>query len=364
MSKLGVHVSAGNRRGFGDFLKKCAEAKSPVAAVQAVDQNVWDDVQRYSPSTAVFFRTQLNAAGKSIGDAPQAMYRGEPNAEAQNWMEQIIPVWRVNRAHGYVPINEQDGGPAGDMDWLNTFLLRCVHIANREGFKIAGPNFSTGNPRDDSIVTQIVSALFKHSVPKLAARLNLSVSRSRAYAAALGVITPGSAEDRWNRLIPVLRAMKAGGHVLTLHQYGLHYGSLMASAPYLALRHRRDVAFLAQYDAVPLILINECGWGVGGIPKNAQQWLADLRAYDAALMADRAVIGACVYQLGGAENIVNGLTALGDYIAATPTPMEQVGQTIHITLNGVEQFEHVTEPTWTNLRAVLLTAPDVNARIE
>jgi len=372
MSKLGVHVSAGNRRGFGDFLKKCADAGSPVAAVQSVGQNIWDDVQRYSPDTAagpctfVCFRTQTNAAGKSIGDAPQAIYRGDPVVEAQNWMEQIMPVWRINRAHAYAPINEQDGGPASDMDWLNAFLLRCIHIAEREGFTIAGPNSSTGNPRDDSLVTRIVNLFFAHRVPVLAERLNLSVTKSRASAAALGVITPGSAEDRWQRLLPALQAMKAGHHILTLHQYSLDRGTLMASAPYLALRHRRDIAFLSQYNAVPKILINEANQGVGGVPKNSAQWLADLKAYDAELMRDKGVIAACVYTLGGSENIVGALPALGTYIAATPTPIDpgDIGQTVRITLTGLEQFEHVVDPSWTSLKAVLTTAKDVNARIE
>lgn len=317
MSKLGLHVTIGRRDGFGNALLRCSVANSPIAVLQAVDVDLWPDVSRYSPATRLIFRTKLDSTGREIGDGPQAMYTGDPAVEADVWMTKILPRWRQNRAHYYAPINEQDGGPVSDMDWLNAFLLRCLTIAQDNGFKLALPNFSTGNPRDDSLITRLVYLLFEHRVPALAARLNGEIEKSRAKTTA---IIPGSAEDRWQRLIPALRALRDTGGVLTLHQYGLHYGALMASAPYLALRHRRDAAFLRASDALPRIVINEAGPGVGGIEPDIPRWLSDLSAYDAELMRDQYVIGAAVYQLGGAENIVAGLSNLAGYIASTPTP--------------------------------------------
>lgn len=320
MSRLGLHVTIGNRSGFGDALLRCSVAGSPIPVLQTVDVDLWPDVAQYSPQTRLVFRTKFDAAGREIGDGPQAMYTGEPNAEAEAWMAKMMPRWRLNRAHYYAPINEQDGGPASDMDWLNVFLLRCIAIAQENGFKLAAPNFSTGNPRDDSPISRLVYALFQHRVPALAARLMNSVVVSNTLAALDGNIVPGSAEDRWQRLIPAMTALRDTGGVLTIHQYGLHYGWLMASAPYLALRHRRDLAFLQSVDAAPRIVINEAGPGAGGFHGGINAWLADLAAYDAQLMVDPYVLGACIYQLGGAENIVTGLAQLAGYIAAHPTP--------------------------------------------
>lgn len=320
MSKLGLHVTIGNRTGFGAALLRAATAGSPFPVLMAVDQDLWPDVKQYSPTTRLVFRTQMDALGREIGDGPQNMWRGQPRAEAEAWMQKIMPRWRANRANYYAPINEQDGGDASDMDWLNEFLIRCMEIAEAEGFTLAVPNFSTGNPRDDSALTKFVYSL-GHSVPKLVQRLNVSLTRSRAQAAIDNVasIIPGSAEDRWNRLVPALQKARAGGHALTIHQYGLHFGTLMASVPYLALRHRRDAAFLRSREALPKIIINEAGPGVGGINPDVTRWLADLKSYDTELMRDDYVLGACVYQLGGAENIVTGLNRLTDYVAATPT---------------------------------------------
>jgi hypothetical protein len=42
--------------------------------------------------------------------------------------------------------------------------------------------------------------------------------------------------------------------------------------------------------------------------------------YDSEIMKDRAVIGCCLYQLGGSENFVSLVPQLADYISVTPTP--------------------------------------------
>ena len=303
MSKIGVHVSAGNRRGFGEFLKKCADAGSPVPVVFSVDQDVWPDTQTLSPQTIVVFRHQVKDPEGGGQDAPGDTYVGDPLQSARTWLAANLVSWRKNRAHYYAPINEQDAGTLAGYTWLNDFSVECLRIADAEGFKLALYGFSGGNPRDG--VTDL--------------------DRS-------------TLEQKWERLLPSLRYAKAHGHCLLLHEYGFDSPaanggpatSLRASAPNLATRYRRSYRFLQQFNADPPLVISESGPGVGGFAEiGVDPWLADAKWYDGELMQDQMIVlGCCLYQLGGVENIREGLDALGNYIAATPTPIAPLIESI------------------------------------
>ena len=111
MSKLGLHISAGKHNGLADALRQCHEAGNPIPVIFSVDQNVWPDIARYSPKTVFIFRTQHNWMYESIGDGPGSMYQGGVEgaiAAARSWMADIMPVWAMNPAHYYAPINEQE----------------------------------------------------------------------------------------------------------------------------------------------------------------------------------------------------------------------------------------------------------------
>ena len=297
-NKIGVHVSAGNRRGFGDSMKACADAGRPWPAVFSVDQDVWLDVQQFSPKTLVVFRHQPRIYGGKLYDggldAPPDTYRADPVVVARNWMKVCIPVWRRNRANYYAPINEQDAGTLAGYTWLNAFTLECLRIARVEGFKLALYGFSAGNPRDDPAPLQLIKGVL--------ARISGSAS----------TITPGSAEEKLNELIPSLRAAKAGGDILLLHEYGFgspadHGGpatSLRASAPHLALRYRRVYDFLRSRQADPDLLVSELSGGVGAFGgMHPQSWIADLQWWNDEANQDDFVIGGCAYQAGGSENL-------------------------------------------------------------
>lgn len=300
MSKIGIHVSAGNRRGFGEFLQKCADAGSPVPVVFSVDQDVWPDVQTFSPQTRVVFRHQVKDPEGGGMDGPGDTYVGDPVQSARTWLAQNMVSWRKNRAHYYAPLNEQDAGTLAGYTWLNDFSLECLKIADAEGFKLALYGFSGGNPRDG--VTDL--------------------DRS-------------TLEQKWRELVPSLQYARAHGHILLLHEYGFDSPaanggpdtSLRASAPNLATRYRRSYRFLFHVNADPPLVISESGPGVGGFAEiGVDRWLADAKWYDGELMQDRIVLGCCLYQLGGVENIREGLGALGNYIAATPTPPPASGE--------------------------------------
>jgi len=317
MSKLGVHVSAGNRRGFGEFLKTCAG--SPVPVVFSVDQDVWPDVQQFSPTTLVVFRHQNKDPRTGGQDGPGDAYVGDPVKSAQRWLAANMPTWRKNRAHYYAPLNEQDAGTLPGYTWLNLFSLECLRLADEQGFKLALYGFSGGNPRDG--VTDL--------------------DRS-------------TLEDKWRELIPSLQYAKQHGHILLLHEYGFDSpaandgprASLRASAPHLALRYRRSYRFLHQFNADPPLVISEAGSGVGGFGSLGQAaWLADAVWYDSELVRDRVVLGCCLYQVGGAENIKDALPALGKYIAATPTPAPESGALpVVLETGGPDPIEPPPDP--------------------
>ena len=130
-------------------------------------------------------------------------------------------------------------------------------------------------------------------------------------------------DDAWFELIPSLQQAKANGHILLLHEYGFNFVTLKNSAPYLALRYRHAYRLLAQYNADPPLVISEASAGVGFAGLAPQLWLQDVKWYDAELMKDRAVIGCCLYQLGGSENFVSLVPQLADYISQTPTPGQE-----------------------------------------
>jgi len=127
-------------------------------------------------------------------------------------------------------------------------------------------------------------------------------------------------DDAWRELIPSLQQAKANGHILLLHEYGFAFVTLKNSTPHLALRYRHAYRFLAQFNADAPLVISEASAGVGFANVAPDLWLTDVKWYDSELMKDRAVIGCCLYQLGGSENFVSLVPQLADYISATPTP--------------------------------------------
>ena len=287
MSKVGFHISAGGRRGLGDCLKQCAEAGNPLPVIFSVDQDIWPDLARYSPQTVYIFRTQKNLRNQELGDGPGSMYSGDPAKTARDWMKEMMPMWAKNRAHYYAPLNEQDPAQIEGFTWLNAFMSECLNIAEANGYKLALYAFSGGNPKD---VLQPASG------------------------------RPFTRDDSWRELIPSLQRAKANGHILLLHEYGFDFETLKNSMPYLALRYRHAYRLLAQYNADPPLVISEASAGVGFAGISPRAWLDDVKWYDSEIMKDRAVIGCCLYQLGGAENFVKLLPNLADYISQTPTP--------------------------------------------
>ena len=286
MSKLGFHISAGNHRGLGDCLQKCAAAGNPLPVIFSVGQNIWLDIQQFSPATVYIFRTQRGVHNEELGDGPGSIYTGDPVKTARDWMKEMMPVWALNKAHYYAPLNEQDPAQIEGFTWLNAFTIECMNIAEANGYKLALYAFSGGNPKDV-----------------------LQPASGQAF----------TRDDAWRELIPSLQQAKANGHILLLHEYGFNFVTLKNSTPHLALRYRHAYRFLTQFNADPPLVISESSAGVGFAGLAPKLWMEDVKWYDSEIMKDRAVIGCCLYQLGGSENFVSLVPQLADYISQTPT---------------------------------------------
>lgn len=258
MSKFGAHVSPGGRNLFGAALQQCHVMGSPVPLLFALDQDLWPDVERYSPETVLIFRTQIDGY-----DNPPNIYAVDPVAAANDWYGKCKPKWLLNRAHYYAPSNERNPNSADQDAWVDLFDLRLMQLADVDGFKLALRGDSMGTP----------------DYPQW-----LHYSASLAYAA--------------------LR-----GHIITLHEP-------VAGAD-LALRYR-DVHELVEPFAPGLkIAISEC---YGNLGASWPDYVKSFYLYDDEAMNDPYMLGFAAYQLGGAENWAEAIPQWADYVSAHPTP--------------------------------------------
>ncbi len=309
MSRLSVHYNdSGNKTGFGDFLKKCYDAGSPVGVIYSLNGNIAPTIAQNSPGTKWVYRRQSDGWER----LPNNFYNDDPQKSATKWLtaplesgKSLLDMWRLNPADWFDPLNEpvieladpNDPAQVAEMirraEYINTWMLTALDIAHNNGFKLALFSFPFGSP---------------------------------AYAA-------------WPHLLPSLRLAKQYGGILSLHSY-TEAGPLLqrdANGAFTqltldtALRHRRIYASLPIDAQLPL-LYSECSTSNGyGVEHKGKRWVELMGEYDTELIQDDYIIRLDGFQLGGSEsNLVSALGDYGDYIAAhktivvTPPPIEPV----------------------------------------
>lgn len=299
MSQLGIHFASSPRHdGFKAYLKQAADAGSPFAVVFALDQNIQPDIDAVSPQTVTVFRHQHrpNPNKDGLDDAP--LGQGDPYTVGVQWFMQSERVFKLNQGFSfYSCTNELNPKTSDDHQWAAAYWLAQMQTADMLGRSIVWGNFSPGNPEPEDWITYYRECLL--------------------YSAQYG-------------------------HVLGLHEYGLGYGSLRASADHgLALRYR------TVYDTVlsmglmcPQLLVSECGSG----SYVAARDLEDVKWYDSQLMADKRsgvpLIGAALYQWGGNEagEFAALMPALAQYVAGHPTIISEM-----VPFNGVIHRQYMAE---------------------
>lgn len=280
MSKLSVHISSGNRSGFTDWLDKCAAGGNPIGIVYSVDENISGDLAQHSPSTKWVYRYQTDEFNR----LPHGFFETEPVQNCTTWMTKtkdshkrtLIQNWALNKADWFDPLNEPVPDIPAKAQWINTWLLTALEIANQNGFKLALLSLPSGNPP----------------------------------------------LDMWQYMLPALKRGRELGAILSLHAYWSTEHP--ESDPDNALRYR-DVYQQLPKDARLPIVLSEASPGNGYDPSDhvtGSDWVNNMARYDVEIMKDPYVLGACGFQLGGQEsNLRSILPQYGDYIAKTPTPV-------------------------------------------
>lgn len=271
MSKLSVHISSGNRFGFGDWL-----TMSRPTVIYSVSENIKSDISKLSPSTKWIYRYQTDEFNR----LPDGFFQGDPVANCRHWMTEIkdsqgrtlVQNWSLNNADWFDPLNESVPDLPAKAQWLNTWMLVALDIAASLGFKLALFSFATGSPP----------------------------------------------LEMWQYLVPAMQKAKTLGGILSLHSY---WESDPSQDKDNALRYRQVYDILPESARLPIV-ISEASSGNGyGTSYSGQEWVNDMAAYDAELMKDPYVLSACGFQLGGNEsNMLSALNAYAVYIESHPTP--------------------------------------------
>jgi hypothetical protein len=288
MSKIGVHVIIGSRRGYGDFLRKIAAAGQRLAVVKCVDDfGPAAEAKALMPNTLTLGRlnTAIGMDDKSFDT--QAYEPLKPDGTyvdareiAERYYAAVKPKWKLNPQ---IDVWETFNEFSAHWGWQSDFYLAMMDLAEADGFKLAHYACSTGNPPDAATV----------------------------------------------QMLPCLKAAKQRGHYLTLHEYGgvgTDVVTLKGTQPFHALRYRQLYeTVLIPNQADPPLIISETGQHGGAVFPGTETFIDDFTWYDAELMKDSYVVGAAAWTLGrtpqwSGANFQDALPALADYIVATPTP--------------------------------------------
>jgi uncharacterized protein YkwD len=304
--KIGLHVILGNRSGFNDFLLTTANAGLPVPVVVAMDQNVWDDVQQHSPQTLVVFRDSLSSGQAVRFDPfnPDGTLR-DPVEVAQQYFDQVNPVWSINKANYYGTPDEL----SGHWEWESAFYLALMEIAETHGYKLA-LDFT------DAALTQ----------------------------------------EATRAMLPTLQRAKANGHILILHEFSNIEADVKTPQ---ALRYRDwyESTLIPNNADPPLVVIAGEDGGIKHL--DVGTLIDDVGWYNSEIEKDNYVIGAALWTLGGDSsiNISTVLPELADYISSHPAPV--AANTV--TLDAVtELFRRTNELRQNNKLSPYSLNPELN----
>ena len=137
MSKVGLHILLGPRTGYGNLLRQCSDAGSPLALVKVVDDFApAKEAKDINPKTITIGRI------REIDDVFDP--NGDIEIQAIRWYDRAYETWNAHRSYidYWEPLNEI----SSHWDEQTDFNLELAERAERDGFKLCPFNFSTGNP--------------------------------------------------------------------------------------------------------------------------------------------------------------------------------------------------------------------------
>ncbi len=264
-SKLGLHTILPDDA--VGFCKAVYEAGARVAVVKALDTFGYiRRVKTYSPETVTVGRwSGLQRVDPSGDPAQKAREVMAEHMKRWEYEKDVMDYWEV--------LNENDPPGVEGHVWLAQFYIAAMDIAEANGYKLALFSYSVGVPE-----------WYEWE----------AIAKTGVFARA-----------------------KAGGHIVSLHEYNwpvmsYRWGEQMPGCPVyedrgvLTGRYRylyRD--FLIPRDEVVPLVIAECGldpvlWQPGQ-PTNhwKERFIAEMAWYDEKLRQDDYVIGAAMFTVGG-----------------------------------------------------------------
>ncbi len=265
-SKLGIHgVLPGETL---KVLQDLLAAGTTMTTVKSVEGIGWlKDVKTLD--------AHVQTVGRYMrGADPNVNVEGPPLDDdlrkvARKVMDSLLPKWAPHRAYVdyWEIINEQDPpGPDGHRR-LAELMIHCMDIADREGYKLALFSYSMGTPEWEEMEAIVATGVFGRA--------------------------------------------KAGGHALALHEYAYPmnawFGEPLPGRPTypdrgpLACRYRwlyED--FLKPRNEVVPLFLTEVNLAKDLPQVSVEEWMQQMKWYDARLREDYYVVGAHLFSLGGA----------------------------------------------------------------
>jgi hypothetical protein len=269
-SKIGTHaVSEG---GTLELVRRVRDAGGHVALVKGLSFGYLCEVKQISPQTVTIGRWS-----HSTWEAIAA--EGDPAAKASTYMQVHMQQWAPYKScvDYWEVLNEPDPPTIAGHAWLGEFFKAAMPIAEANGYRLALFSYSMGVPE-----------IYEWQ----------AIAQTGVFAQA-----------------------KAGGHVLSLHEYGGpllsdRWGEPMPQYPgqpvddptiplypdrgVLGGRYRhlyRDI-LIPRNEVVPLAL-TEVNLNIWDPATRAPYFLDDIAWYDERLREDDYVLGSAIFTLGG-----------------------------------------------------------------
>lgn len=164
----GLHIEVvGSHSGYGDYLRRCADAGKPVGMVKGFfDGGVLMEAKSVCPQTITIWRGRpLDIDEDNPHSELDWLWPPDKNEQyADEWMTALYDRWRLDKdVTDYLEIVNEPNGGGNPLQFENQrdFFIECMKWADLRDFKIAIGSFSSGCPTEWQ--TQILAPSFDYA---------------------------------------------------------------------------------------------------------------------------------------------------------------------------------------------------------
>lgn len=289
MADIGGSVVQGSRNGYGDF---CVAKPSIMVGVNegGALTEAWGLSGGHT--TTIYRDTSIYL------DAPPGIDQATPDegiAMANAYWPQLKARFDLNPADYYIVLNEPAGNSVAVMPTYIAYETRCMILAENDNLKLCVLNLATGTPDDGSVSGG----------------------------------DPNGGMEVWKQMyVPHIQRAYAGGHIYGRHAYEKDY---VVPVRGMIQRIFAELNYLRSVDWNGGLAITEIGFNDGYGYVGNDQFVSQVRQFEAIIRGDKNIVGPCWWTLGD-WNDANWQTAIPDlttYMIANPsdpwTPPENGG---------------------------------------